>query len=150
MIFNRQIGVYYCHYDHWCIQSQYLTLWSEWTVHNYHFCQHVLFSESSLAARTFNIEGTTIFVFSLCVGLVIQLNDSDLKVLKHNHITKRVRERLISNSRFLNQNLLNQLFCYADVKQNYLFVAYVAKTLDLNNLGRSNGLTTVFPHLVKF
>ena len=33
--------------------------------------------------RMFKIEGITIFIFSLCIGLVIQLNDQALGVLKH-------------------------------------------------------------------
>ena len=59
--------------------------------------------------RTFEIERITIFMFSLCIGLVTQLNDSALGVLKHHYITKRIRELLIGNSRFLIYNLLNQL-----------------------------------------
>ena len=61
---------------------------------------------------TFKIERTTIFILSFCIGLVTQLNDPDLGVLKHHHITKRIRELLIGNSRFLIYNLLNQLLYY--------------------------------------
>ena len=62
--------------------------------------------------RTFKIERITIFTFSFCIGLVTQLNGPDLGVLKHHNITKRIRELLIGNSRFLIYNLLNQLLCY--------------------------------------
>ena len=58
------------------------------------------------------IRRTTIFIFSFCVGLVTQLNGSALGVLKHHHITKRIRELLISYSRFLIYNSLNQLRYY--------------------------------------
>ena len=40
-------------------------------------------------SRTFNIERSTIFIFSVYAGLVIQINDSDLGVLKHHYITKK-------------------------------------------------------------
>ena len=63
--------------------------------------------------RTFNIERITIFIFSFCIGLVTQLNGPALGVLKHHYITKRIRELLIGNSRFLIHNLLNQLLYYA-------------------------------------
>ena len=55
------------------------------------------------------IRRTTIFIFSLCTGLVTKLNGSALGVLKHHYITKRIREFLIGNSRFLIYNSLNQL-----------------------------------------
>ena len=55
---------------------------------------------------------TTIFIFSFCIGLVTQLNGSSLGVLKHHYITKRNRELLIGNSRFLIYNSLNQLLYY--------------------------------------
>ena len=58
------------------------------------------------------IRRTTIFVFSFCIGLVIQLNVSALWVLKHHYITKRIRELLSGNSRFLIYNSLNQLLYY--------------------------------------
>ena len=58
------------------------------------------------------IRRTTIFIISFCIGLVTQLNDSALGVLKHHYITKRIRELLIGNSRFLIYNSLNQLLYY--------------------------------------
>ena len=58
------------------------------------------------------IRRTTIFIFSFCIGLVTQLNSSALGVLKHHYITKRIRELLIGNSRFLIYNSLNQLLYY--------------------------------------
>ena len=58
------------------------------------------------------IRRTTIFIFSFCIGLVTQLNASTLGVLKHHYITKRIRELLIDNSRFLIYNSLNQLLYY--------------------------------------
>ena len=67
---------------------------------------------ASCAPRTFKIEMITIFIFSFCVGLVTQLNGAALGVLKHHYITKRIREVLIGNSRFLIYNLLNQLLYY--------------------------------------
>ena len=57
------------------------------------------------------IRRTTIFIFSFCIGLVTQFNGSALGVLKHHYITKKIRELLIGNSRFLNS--LNQLLYYA-------------------------------------
>ena len=63
------------------------------------------------------IRRTTIFIFSLCVGLVTQLNGSALGVLKHHYITKRIRELLIGNSRFLIYNSLNQLLYYTIQKK---------------------------------
>ena len=55
---------------------------------------------------------TTIFIFSFCIGLVTKFNGSALGVLKHHYITKRIRELLIGNSRFLIYNSLNQLLYY--------------------------------------
>ena len=43
------------------------------------------------------IRRTTIFIFSFCIGLVTQLNDSAFGVLKHHYITKRIHEVLIRN-----------------------------------------------------
>ena len=43
---------------------------------------------------------------------VTQLNGLAFRVLKHHYITKRLRELLIANSRFLIYNLLNQLLYY--------------------------------------
>ena len=60
----------------------------------------------------FYIRRTTIFIFSFCIGLVMHLNGSALGVLKYHYITKRIREHLISNSRFLIYNSLNQLLYY--------------------------------------
>ena len=51
--------------------------------------------ESSIAydkPRMFKIERITIFIFSLCIGLVTQLDGTALGVLKHHYITKRIRE----------------------------------------------------------
>ena len=58
------------------------------------------------------IRRTTIFIFSFFIGLLTQLNGSALRVLKHHYITKRIRELLIGNSRFLIYNSLNQLLYY--------------------------------------
>ena len=58
------------------------------------------------------IRRTTVFIFSFCIGLVTQLNGSALGALKHHYITKRIREPLIGNSRFLIYNSLNQLLYY--------------------------------------
>ena len=55
------------------------------------------------------IRRTAILIFSFCIRLVIQLNGSALGVLKPHYFTKRIRELLISNSRFLIYNSLNQL-----------------------------------------
>ena len=52
-------------------------------------------------------------IFSFCIGLVTQLNGPALGVLKHHYIIKRIREFLIGNSRFLINNLLNQLVYYS-------------------------------------
>ena len=54
-------------------------------------------------ARAFNIEKTTIFIFSFCIGLVTELNNSALGILKQHYIAKRIREVLIGNSGFLIQ-----------------------------------------------
>ena len=67
--------------------------------------------------RTFNIETATVFMFSLRLGLVTQLNDSALDVLKYHYIIKSIREPLIGNSRFLIHNSIKQLRYYADVKE---------------------------------
>ena len=56
------------------------------------------------------IRRTTIFIFSFCIGLVTQLNGPALGVLKHHYITKRVRELLIGNSRFLFEMASQQSF----------------------------------------
>ena len=50
--------------------------------------------------------------YPICIGLVTQLNGSALGVLKHHCITKRIRELLIGNLRFLIYNLLKQLLYY--------------------------------------
>ena len=63
------------------------------------------------------IKGTAIFMFSFCIGLVTQLNGSALEVLKHHYITKRIRELLIGNSRFLIYNSLNQLLYHTIQKK---------------------------------
>ena len=54
----------------------------------------------------------TIFIFSFCLGLVAQINGTALEVLNNIYITKRIRQLLIGNSRFLIYNLLNQLLYY--------------------------------------
>ena len=61
----------------------------------------------------------------------MQLNGSALGVLKHYYITKRIRDFLIGNSRFLIHNSLNRLLYYTDIKES--FVAEIVETLDLNN-----------------
>ena len=53
------------------------------------------------------------------------MTHSALGVLKDYYITKRICKLLISNSRFLIQNLLHQVL--------FLFVADIVETLDLNN-----------------
>ena len=58
------------------------------------------------------IRRSTIFIFSFCIGVVTQLNGSALGVFKRHYITKRIRELLIGNSRFLIYNSLNQLLYY--------------------------------------
>ena len=55
----------------------------------------------SVASRTFKIEAITISIFYFCIGLVTQPNGPVLVVLKHHYITKRIRELLSGNSRFL-------------------------------------------------
>ena len=80
-----------------------------------------------------NNEGETIFISSFCIWLVPQVNGSALGVLKHHYITKRIRELLIGNSRFLIRNSLNQLLYYTDIKESCLFIAEVVKILGLNN-----------------
>ena len=56
------------------------------------------------------IRRTTTFIFSFCIGLVKKLNGSALGVLKHHYITKRIRELLLGNSRFLIYNSLTNYF----------------------------------------
>ena len=60
-----------------------------------------------------------------------QLNGPALGVLKHHYITKRIRELLIGNSRFLIYNLLVTLLY--GIKESCLFVTEFVETLDLNN-----------------
>ena len=86
-----------------------------------------------IRTRAFNIDRTTIFVFSFCIGLVTQLNGSALGVLKNHCITKGIPELLIGNSRFLIHNSLNQLLYYTGIKKRCLFVAGIVETLDLKN-----------------
>ena len=77
--------------------------------------EHLSFSNLKIPlvlSKTFKIERITVFIFSFCIGLVTQLNDPALGVLKHHYITKRIRELLIGNSRFFIYNLLNQLLYY--------------------------------------
>ena len=75
---------------------------------------------------------TAVFIFSFCTGLVTQLNDSALRVLKHHYITKRIRELLIGNSRFLIHRSLNQLLHYTDIKESScIFLVEIAEILDL-------------------
>ena len=69
-------------------------------------------SSMKLASGVFKIERITIFVFSFFIGLVTQLTNPALGVLKHHYIIKRIRELLIGDSRFLIYNLLNQLLYY--------------------------------------
>ena len=76
-----------------------------------HFLQYC-FCFLYIRPRTFEIDRITIFIFSFCIGLVTQFNGPALGVLKHHYITKRIRELLIDNSRFLIYNLLNQLLYY--------------------------------------
>ena len=75
-------------------------------------------------AKMFNIDRTTIFIFSFHRELVIQLNGSALAVLKH-YITQRIREFLIDNSS-------NQLL-YGDIKNSCVFVAEIVETLQQSN-----------------
>ena len=65
--------------------------------------------------KTFDIERTTIFIFYFCIGLVTQLNNSSFGISKDHFITIGIDKLLIGNSRFLNQNLLNQLLCCTDI-----------------------------------
>ena len=65
-------------------------------------------------------------------------------------ITKRIRERLIGISTFSVQNLLNELPCYTDKKENCLFVPEIAETLGLNNWGKPGGLKRVFHSWINF
>ena len=83
--------------------------------------------------RTFNIERTTIFLFSFCMELVTQLNGSALGGLQYHYISKRIHEFLIGNLRFLIHNSLNQLLCYTDIKESAIFMTEIVETLDLNN-----------------
>ena len=39
-----------------------------------------------------NIEGAAMFFFSFCVGLVTELNNSTLGVLKHHYVAKRTHK----------------------------------------------------------
>ena len=71
--------------------------------------------------KTFKIERITIFIFPFCIGLATQLNDPALGVLKHHYITKRIRELLIGNSRFLIYNLLSQLYFIIRYKRKLPF-----------------------------
>ena len=86
-------------------------------------------------SRTFNTERTTIFIFSFYIGLVIQLIGLALWVLNHHFITKRIREALIGNSRFLIHNSLNQLLFYTDVKMwNWYVICNMWKYISLESL----------------
>ena len=84
------------------------------------------------------------------MGLVTWLSYSALGALKHHYIIKIICELLNGYSRFLIQNLLNQLLCYADIKESWLFVAETVETLDLKIYGRLDGLATVFSRLDRF
>ena len=97
-----------------------------------------------ITPRNFDIERTTVFIFSFCKGLVTKLNDSAFKVLKNCCFNKRIHELLVGTFRYLIQNLLNQLLCHTNIKESYLFAAETEETLDLNNLGKPDGLATVF------
>ena len=70
--------------------------------------------------------------------------------LKHHYITKRFRELLTGNSRFLTQNLLDQLLYYTVVIESCLYVTEIVETLGPNSLGRYDGLATVFSGLDRF
>ena len=70
---------------------------------------HLILISKLTLARACNIERTTIFIFSFCAELVIQLNGLTLGVLEHHYITKRIRELLIGNSSLLVHNSLDQL-----------------------------------------
>ena len=65
--------------------------------------------KSLLYQGLLTLKGQTMFVSSFCIGLATQLNDAALGVLKHHYISKRIRELLIGNSRFLIHKSLNQL-----------------------------------------
>ena len=97
-----------------------------------------------ITPRNFDIERTAVFIFSFRKGPVTKLNDSAFKVLKNRCINKRIRGLLVGTFRFLIQNLLNQLLCHKNIKESYLFAAEIEETLDLNNLGKPDGLATVF------
>ena len=56
-----------------------------------------------------------------------------MAVLKQHYITKIVNELLVGNSRFLIQDLLNQLLCYENIKESCLFVTETVGALDPNN-----------------
>ena len=86
-----------------------------------------------IRTRTFNVERTTIFILSFCVGLATQFHGSASGLLKHHYITKIIRELLIGNSRFLIHILLNRLLYHTYIKESCLFVTGIVKTLDLNN-----------------
>ena len=92
-----------------------------------------------------NIE-KIIFIFAFCIGL----NHSGFVVLKHHYITKRIREHLIYNLKFLIQILLWQLFFYTDVKESCLFVTRNVETLDLNKFGKGDDLATVVSRLDRY
>ena len=76
-------------------------------------CQFSKLLQQFLLNQGRYIKRTTIFISSFCIGLVTRLNGSALRVLKHHYITKRIRELLIGNSRFLIYNSLKQLLYYA-------------------------------------
>ena len=96
------------------------------------------------------IQKTVIFIFSFCIGFVTQLNDSAVGVLKYHYITKRIPELLLVNWRFVIHILLNQLLFYTDIKESSLSVDKIVKSLDLNNFGWPDGLTTVFSRVDRF
>ena len=62
----------------------------------------------------------------------------------HNYITKKIRELLIGNLRFVIQNLMNRLLWYTNIKDSCLFVAETVETLDLSILGKIEGLAQFF------
>ena len=98
----------------------------------YHFYPPRFSELNCVQPRMFNIERTTIFIFSFCIELVTLTCNSALRVLKHYYITERIRELLIAISRLLIQNLLNQLICYTDIKESCFFVTEIVETLGLN------------------
>ena len=65
--------------------------------------------KSLLYQGLLTLKGQTMFVSSFCIGVATQLNGAALGVLKHHYISKRIRELLIGNSRFLIHKSLNQL-----------------------------------------